>query len=71
MHSAEIHSTKPSSAKPDVSESKSGGSNIFRSSDNLSETMKTEPDDWRTPLVHYLGNPGHIADRKVRTIYRT
>jgi hypothetical protein len=25
----------------------------------------TDPDDWRTPLVHYLENPGHIADRKV------
>jgi hypothetical protein len=25
----------------------------------------TEPDDWRTPLVHYLENPSHIADRKV------
>jgi hypothetical protein len=24
------------------------------------------PDDWRTPLVRYLDNPGHIADRKVR-----
>jgi hypothetical protein len=24
------------------------------------------PDDWKTPLVHYLGNPGHIADRKVQ-----
>jgi hypothetical protein len=25
----------------------------------------TNPDDWRTPLVHYLESPGHIADRKV------
>jgi hypothetical protein len=25
-----------------------------------------DPDDWRTLLVHYLENPGHIADRKVR-----
>jgi hypothetical protein len=24
------------------------------------------PDDWRTPLVHYFENPGHIADRNVR-----
>jgi hypothetical protein len=25
-----------------------------------------DPDDWRIPLVHYLENPGHIVDRKVR-----
>jgi hypothetical protein len=24
------------------------------------------PDDWRTPLVRYFENPGHIADRNVR-----
>jgi hypothetical protein len=23
------------------------------------------PDDWRTPLVRYLENPNHIADRQV------
>jgi hypothetical protein len=23
-------------------------------------------EDWRTHLVRYLENPGHIADRKVR-----
>jgi hypothetical protein len=34
--------------------------------DNLGEMMTTKPDDWRTPLVQYLENPGHIADRKVR-----
>jgi hypothetical protein len=28
--------------------------------------MTVGPDDWRTPLVHYLENPGHITDRKVR-----
>jgi hypothetical protein len=26
----------------------------------------TDPDDWRTPLVRYLENSGHIANRKVR-----
>jgi hypothetical protein len=26
----------------------------------------TDADDWRTPLICYLENPGHIADRKVR-----
>jgi hypothetical protein len=28
--------------------------------------MTADADDWRTPLVHYLENPCHIADRKVR-----
>jgi hypothetical protein len=28
--------------------------------------MTAEPDDWRTPLVRYLENSGHIVDRKVR-----
>jgi hypothetical protein len=28
--------------------------------------MMTEPDDWRTPLVRYLENLGHIADIKVQ-----
>jgi hypothetical protein len=28
--------------------------------------MTVGPDDWSTPLVHYLENPGHITDRKVR-----
>jgi hypothetical protein len=27
--------------------------------------MMTDPDDWRTPLVVYLENPGYIANRKV------
>jgi hypothetical protein len=25
-----------------------------------------DPDDWRIPLLRYLENPYHIADRKVR-----
>jgi hypothetical protein len=28
--------------------------------------MMADLDDWRIPLVLYLGNPGHIAYRKVR-----
>jgi hypothetical protein len=28
--------------------------------------MTTDPDDWRTPLIRYLENPGHIANRKVQ-----
>jgi hypothetical protein len=43
-----------------------GEPRIFRSSDNVNETMTVEPDDWRTPLVRYLENSSHIADRKIR-----
>jgi hypothetical protein len=32
----------------------------------MSETMTVNPEDWRTPLIRYLENPGHIADRKVQ-----
>jgi hypothetical protein len=28
--------------------------------------MMGDLDDWRTPMVSYLENPGRIADRKVR-----
>jgi hypothetical protein len=28
--------------------------------------MMADPSDWRTPLVHYLEIPGHIADRNVQ-----
>jgi hypothetical protein len=28
--------------------------------------MVANLDDWRTPVVYYLENPSHIADRKVR-----
>jgi hypothetical protein len=28
--------------------------------------MTFNHNDWRTPLVHYLENPDHIADRKVQ-----
>jgi hypothetical protein len=42
------------------------GSRISRNSDDTSKMTMANPDDWRTLLVHYLENPGHIADRKVR-----
>jgi hypothetical protein len=32
----------------------------------MSETMMVIPDDWRTLLIHYLANLGHIANRKVQ-----
>jgi hypothetical protein len=66
MHRAKICSIGPSSAKPDVPELETGGSGISRGSDDLSATMMADPDDWRTPLVRYLENHGHIADWKVR-----
>jgi hypothetical protein len=65
MQSAKICSAEPRSAKPDGSISQTGGSRISRSLDNLCEMMMVEPDDWRTLLIHYLENSGHIADRKV------
>jgi hypothetical protein len=61
-----IYSVEPSSAKLDGLISETGGSKISRTLDESSETMTTVPNDWRTTLVCYLGNPGHIADRKVQ-----
>jgi hypothetical protein len=66
MHSATVYSTEPSSAKPDVSVSETGGSRISRISDEASKMTTGDPDDWRTPLVRYLENSGHITDRKVQ-----
>jgi hypothetical protein len=45
---------------------KSGGSRISRIVDESSKTMTVDLDDWRAPLVHYLENLSHIADRKVQ-----
>jgi hypothetical protein len=66
MHSATICSTEPSSTKLDSPVSKTKGSRISRASDKAGKTMMADSDDWRTPLVRYLKNPSHIADRKVR-----
>jgi hypothetical protein len=66
MCSEIICSAEPSSAKPDDPVSKTGGSRISRTSDESIEMATTDPGDWGTPLVHYLENPGHIADRKVQ-----
>jgi hypothetical protein len=65
MHGAIICSTDPSSAKLDGPISETGGPRISKNSDKSSETTTGDPDDWRTPLVRYFENPGHIADRKV------
>jgi hypothetical protein len=65
MHNAKICSAEQSSIKSDSPVSETGGSKISRTSDKSSEVMTADPDDWRTPMVRYLENPGHIADRKV------
>jgi hypothetical protein len=65
MHSATVYSAEKSLAKPDVLVSEIGGSRIFRTLNKTSEMTMVDPDVCRTPLVHYLENPGHIADRKV------
>jgi hypothetical protein len=66
MCSATIYFAEPSLAQPDGLVSKIRGSRISRTSDETSETTMTDPYNWRTPLVRYLENPGHIADRLVR-----
>jgi hypothetical protein len=66
MHSVTICSTEPSSAKSDGPVSETRGSRISRNLNESNEMMTADLDDWRTPLLRYLENPGHIADRKVR-----
>jgi hypothetical protein len=62
MHNAKICFADPSSAKLDVPESETRGSSISRGLDDLDETVMVKPMDWRTPLIRYLENPGHIID---------
>jgi hypothetical protein len=66
MCNATVYSTELGSAKPDGPVSETGGSRISRNSDKISKMMMTNPDDWRIPLVQYLENSSHIADRKVQ-----
>jgi hypothetical protein len=66
VHSARICYAKPNSIESDSLIPKTGGSGISRTSDETSKTMTAGPNDWRTPLVCYLENPGHIADKKVQ-----
>jgi hypothetical protein len=65
MCSAIICLAKPGSTKLDGPVSETRGSRISRTLDEASETTTANPGDWRTPLVRYLENPVHIADRKV------
>jgi hypothetical protein len=66
MYSVTICSIEPSSAKLNGPISETRGSEISRILDESSEMTTTDPDDWRTPLLRYLENPGHITDRKVQ-----
>jgi hypothetical protein len=66
MCSATICSAEPSSANLDSPVSETRGSRISRISDESSKMMMANPDDWRTLLVYYLQNPGHIGDRKIQ-----
>jgi hypothetical protein len=64
--SATNYFAEQSSAEPNSPVYETEGSEIYRTSNEMSKTMTTGLDDWRTPLVHYLENPGHIADIKIR-----
>jgi hypothetical protein len=66
VHNATVYSAEASSAKPDVLVSETGGFGISRIPNEASKMMIADPDDWRTPLVRYLENLGHIVDRKFR-----
>jgi hypothetical protein len=66
MCSVTIYSAGPNSVNLDDPISETGWSGIYMILDEASETTMTDPDYWRTPLVRYLENHCHIADRKVR-----
>jgi hypothetical protein len=66
MHNATVYSAKPSFAEPDIPVFETGASRISGISDEASKMMTANHDDWRTPLVRYLENPGHISNRKAQ-----
>jgi hypothetical protein len=66
MYNVTVCYVGPSPAKLDSLVSKTGGSGISKTLDKSSETMTVDPNDWMTPLVRYLENAGHTADRKVQ-----
>jgi hypothetical protein len=66
MCNAIVYSVGSSLAKLDSPISETGGFGISMIMDESSETTTTDPDNWWTPLVRYLENSGHIADKKVR-----
>jgi hypothetical protein len=66
MCSVTIYFAEPNLAKSDGLVSETGGSKISRILDESSKMTMADLDVWRTPLVRYLENPGHITDRKVK-----
>jgi hypothetical protein len=62
MHNAKICSVEKSSTKPDVTKLETGASGISRGLNDLGKTATAEPVDWKTPLIHYMENPGHVID---------
>jgi hypothetical protein len=65
MCSATICSAELGSTNLDGLVSETRGSRISKTLYEMSEMTMTDPDNWRTPLIRYLENPSHIADRKV------
>jgi hypothetical protein len=66
MSSATVYFVGLSLAIPNSLVSETGGSKNSKITDESRKRTTADPDDWRTNLVRYLENPGHIADRKVR-----
>jgi hypothetical protein len=64
MQSEKICSTKANLSKPNGSVSETRWFRISNILDKSSGMTTSEHDNWRTCLVRYLENPGHIADRK-------
>jgi hypothetical protein len=65
MCNATVYSVGPTPATLDGMVSESRGFEISKITNESSKTMTADHDDWRTLLVRYLKNPGHIANRKV------
>jgi hypothetical protein len=66
MHNATVYSAEPSFAEPNIPVFETGASKISGISDKASKMTTANHDDWRTPLVRYLENPGHISYRKAQ-----
>jgi hypothetical protein len=66
MSGAIVYSVGLSPANLDSPVSETEGSRNSRITEESTKMTTADPNDWRTPLVHYFENPGHIADRKVQ-----
>jgi hypothetical protein len=63
MRGATICSTEPSSEKPYGPVFENEWSGISRTLDKTNKMTTTDLDDWRTPLVCYLENPGQVIEK--------